>query len=89
MHMEQVVGQQAHGARRRVVILCEGAHFGLGDADGRLGRVLTEATCQVYPIQERRRQICTIKLTSLCHHPPRHLMKKEFCKFCGDRRRTF
>lgn len=76
MHMEQVVGQQAHGARGRVVILREGAHLGLLDADSRLGRVLTEATCQVYPIQGRGRQICTIKLTSWCHRPPPHLMKK-------------
>lgn len=81
MHMEQVVGQQAHSARGRVVILCEGAHFGPGDADSRLGRVLAEATCQVYPVQERRRQICAIKLAGLCHHPLDIWWKKSFVSF--------
>lgn len=65
LHMEQVVGQQADSACGSVVILYEGAHFGLGDTDGRLGRVLTEATCHVYPIQERRRQILTIRYYQL------------------------
>lgn len=44
LHMEQVVGQQAHSACGGVVILNEGAHFGLGDTNRRLRRVVTEAT---------------------------------------------
>lgn len=43
LHMEQVVGQQANRARGSVVILSKGAHFGLGGANRRLGRVVTEA----------------------------------------------
>lgn len=65
LHVEEVVGQQADSTCGSVVILCEGAHFGLGGANGRLGRVLTEATCHVYPIQARRRQIRTITTNQL------------------------
>lgn len=60
LHVEQVVGQQADRARGGVVVLGEGAHFGLGGTNRRLGRVLTEATCHVNPVQKRRRQILTI-----------------------------
>lgn len=44
LHMEQVVGQQANCARGGVVVLGEGADFGLGGANRGLGRVVTEAT---------------------------------------------
>lgn len=48
LHMEQVIGQYAHSACGSVVILDERAHFDLGGANCRLGRVVTEATFHVY-----------------------------------------
>jgi len=52
LHVEQVVGQQADGARGGVVVLGEGAHFSLGGTNRRLGRVVTETTGHVDPVQE-------------------------------------
>lgn len=55
LHVEQVVGQQADGARGGVVVLGEGAHFSPGRADGGLGRVVAEAARHVDPVEETGR----------------------------------
>lgn len=65
LHVEQVVGQQADGARGSVVVLGEGTHFSLGGANRGLGRVEAEATCHVYPIQDTKRYIFTITTEQL------------------------
>lgn len=73
LHMEQVIGQQADSTRGGVVVLGEGAHFSLGGADRRLGRVLTEAARHVNPTRGSRGQNITVtinQLTTFMSHFP-------------------
>lgn len=88
LHVEQVVGQQADGARGSVVILGEGAHLGLGGTNRGLRRVLTEAARHVHPAQERGWQILTVttnqSISFMSHSPDFWWKTTSFVSFCGD-----
>lgn len=48
LHVEDVIGQQAHSTGGSVVVFGESAHLGFGAADGGLRGVLGEATAHVH-----------------------------------------
>lgn len=53
-HVKQLVGQDANGARGRVIVLGEGAHLCVGGAHSGLWRAVGKPSLHVHPVEKRK-----------------------------------